>query len=94
MEKFHPPLYTQENVVYGPGIEKADTTVPVWVLRDDSGNHALTDGNHRAYRAYLDGNLDLLPRRIIGTFPGDVSQDPDYRPISALRVRQTPKINL
>ena len=81
-----PKLYTQESIVYEAGVEKADTARAVFVMPDTAGNHALTDGNHRAFKAYLEGDLDRLPRRLIGgPIQRDISKDPKYKPVSKLR---------
>jgi len=81
-----PELYTQETIVYARGVAAADIARPVFVYEDTAGHHALSDGNHRATRAFQKGVLNALPRTIIGTFPQDVSKDPNFRPISQLVV--------
>lgn len=81
-----PQLFTPETVVFANGIEQCDLSVPITVFRDSNGNHALADGNHRAYRAFTEGKLNNLGRVEIGKIKKDVSSDPDYRLIADLRV--------
>lgn len=81
-----PIIYTQENIVFAAGVANADINKPVNVYTDNSGNHVLSDGNHRAVRAFTEGRLDVLPRKIIGYIDRDISDDPDYRPIKNVKV--------
>lgn len=81
-----PKLYTQETIVFSQGVAHADITRPVTVYTDALGNHALSDGNHRAVRAHSEGKLDSLPRNIIGHVNRDISADPDYKPIRDVRI--------
>ena len=81
-----PDLYTQEILVFAKGVQKADKTAAVTVYDDTAGHHALADGNHRARKALEDGTLNDLPRTVIGKLEKDISADPYYRPIAALKV--------
>ncbi|MBI2443319.1 MAG: hypothetical protein HYV40_05435 [Candidatus Levybacteria bacterium] len=84
MDKEHPPLYTQEVIVFRTGVDNADVSQPVTVAIDAAGNHALFDGNHRAKRSEKIG--EPLSRNIVGRLPFDVSQNPNYRLIPELKV--------
>lgn len=79
-------IYTQENIVSSKGVANADTTIPVNVYTDNTGNHVLADGNHRAVRALTEGQLDALPRYVIGHIDRNISGDPNYKPISDVKV--------
>ncbi|GEM_PF-4597431 len=83
MAKF-PELYTPEVVIFQSGLSKVNLSVPITVYRDTAGHHALANGNHRAYLSYLTG--EKLEREVIGTISKDVSQDPNYHPISELKI--------
>jgi hypothetical protein len=79
-----PEIYTQEHIVYAHGVDAADITKPIYVYADTAGHHAVSDGNHRCTKAFIEGKLNELPRTVIGQLPRDVSQDPDYKPIAQL----------
>lgn len=81
-----PTIYTRETIVFASGVTNADITIPVFFLSDSLGNHLLTDGNHRAYRAHVEGTPNQLPRKAISTVQGDISKNPDCKPISELKV--------
>jgi hypothetical protein len=81
-----PSLYTQETIIFRSGLNNVNSLKPIWVCIDTNGNQAVTNGNHRAYKAFLNGSLSELPREIIGKIPRDISKDPNYKEISKLKV--------
>ena len=48
------------------------------------GQTIVVDGNHRAYRSEKTG--EPLLEETIGRFEGDVSTNPDYQPVSDLKI--------
>lgn len=80
-----PRLYTPEITVRRSRLLVVNLDTPVTVLEDTAGNHALSDGNHRSFKAWERG-IKEPERIIIGKIRKDVSQDPNFRPISALKV--------
>ena len=80
-----PRLYTPGVVVRRSRLGVVNPETPISVYKDAAGNHALADGNHRSYKAWVLG-IAGPERVVIGTIQKDVSQDPDFRPISDLRV--------
>lgn len=81
-----PEIYTQETVVFLKGVAKADIRRPIYVYTDEAGNHAVSDGNHRSVRALIEGEINELPRNVIGHINRNVSKDPNYKPISRLKI--------
>lgn len=81
-----PKLYTQEIVVLASRLSKVDLTDPINIYLDNVGNIAVSDGNHRCFKAYQEGTLTELPKNKIGNLTKDVSTDPYYRPISELKI--------
>lgn len=79
-----PKLYTPEVVIFRSRLNKANLTTPITVYTDSEGNHALVHGNHRAYKSYVTGQE--VEREIIGSISKDVSNDPNYHPISELKI--------
>lgn len=77
-------LYTSEVAIFRSGINSVDPSEPIKVLTDTAGNHALADGNHRAYKGYMTGIE--VKREIIGRILKDISKDPYYHPISELKI--------
>lgn len=57
---------------------------PITIYVDSVGNEIISDGNHRGYNAEVLGMK--IRKKIIGKIAGDVSNDPDYRPVSNLKV--------
>lgn len=77
-------LYTKETRVYSQGLAEADLQKPISFGKDINGVPYTTDGNHRSKKAQLTGK-PLLGRHIAnGKF--DVTTDPDFRPVSKLKV--------
>ncbi len=82
MSKEDPVLYTSETRIFRSGIEKAGLEKPVLTLKDSFGNTAVTDGNHRSYRHWLQGSEP--PQEQIGTVEFDITKSDNFRPVSKL----------
>lgn len=78
-------LYTGEGKVYAKGLqERQNSLEPIFYGEDLHGRKYVTDGNHRAYNAWLHGTPLWGQRVSRGNF--DVTQDPDFRPVSQLKI--------
>jgi len=77
-------LYTNETCIFRSRLTVVDLNEPIFTVRDTAGNIAVTNGNHRAYKALQKGVVP--PMRQIGTIGFDVSQSENFRPVSELVV--------
>jgi hypothetical protein len=80
-------MFTGECIVFRKKLGQVDMTDPIKVMIGPSGEKLVTDGNHRAYRAEQTG--EKLLEKEIGSYEISVVNDPNYRPISSLRVVDT-----
>ena len=77
-------LYTQETIVFEAGVKNADLGKNISFGVDISGRRYVTDGNHRAVRALIEG-VEITGEQVsTGNF--DVTTDPDFHPISGVRI--------
>lgn len=77
-------LYTTEAIVFSDRVKKANLKEPIKFGVDANGNPYVTDGNSRAVNAFL-SNSPLLGQQV-STANFDVTKDPDFHPISEVKI--------
>ncbi len=78
-------LYTAESKIFEEAIKKEpENKAPIFFGRDKNGVAYVTDGHHRAYHALQAGRMVEGVQIAEGNF--DVTKDPDFRPISRLKL--------
>ncbi|MGD9129496.1 MAG: hypothetical protein PVJ09_03360 [Candidatus Woesebacteria bacterium] len=78
-------VFTREVTVFAQGLKRVQNSKePILFQIDRNGLACLTDGNHRAHLAWR--KREALWGQCIGRLNFDVTTNPDYRPVSRLKI--------